>query len=348
MKLPKVPKLAPKWQRAVKIWGYFQFYSLALLVFCFLSFPYERLRDRVVDAFNSSQTGPSPLRLELDEVSSYWLSGLEAEGIRVISPPKPATPGEESATPPKPTVLTIDSAHARVALLPLLIGSVKLSFGADAVGGKINGQTSESNGNRAVELELSDVSLEKATLLGEILGLPLAGILSGTIDFVLPEAKLSKADGNVELKIQGLSAGDGKTKLRDTIALPRLEAGDLTFKGQAASGQLKVSELGTRGPDLELDSEGSIRLRDPVGTSMLTLTTRFHFTDRYTNKNDTTRGIFGAPGSSIPGLFDLDPKNKRAKGADGFYGWRVTGVLNQPMFTPHPSNAPAAGGKVRP
>jgi hypothetical protein len=58
-----------------------------------------------------------------------------------------------------------------------------------------------------------------------------------------------------------------------------------------------------------------------------------------------TRGLFGAPGSSVPGLFDLDPKNKRAKGADGFYGWRVAGALSQPVFTPHPS---AGGATAKP
>ncbi len=337
----RIPKLSPSWQRALKVSGYSTFYSLMLLIFCYLTFPYERLRDRVVDEFNARQTGPSPLKLELDEVSSYWLSGIEAEGIRLISPPKPVTSPEEGAPVPKPTVLTIEHAHARLSLLSLLIGSVKIHFGATAFDGSISGQTSESDGNRQMEVELSDISLDKATLLGDVIGLPLAGKLNGALEFTLPEGKVSKADGKVNLKIQGLSAGDGKAKIRDTIALPRLEAGDLTFAGEAASGQLKVSELGTQGPDLELASEGSIRLRDPFPSSLLTLTTRFHFTDRYTNKSETTRGIFGAPGSTIPGLFDLDPKNKRAKSADGFYGWRVSGLLNQPVFTPHPTAAAA-------
>jgi type II secretion system protein N len=343
----QLPKLSPRWQRALMAVGYMCFYSFALTVFSYWTFPYDRLRDRVQDEFNSRQTGPSPMRLELDSVSSYWLSGIEASGIRLISPPKPVTPGSEEAnTPPKPTVLTIDSAHARVALLPLLIGSVKIHFGASAFDGSISGQTSESDGTRKIELEMTDLSLEKATLLGDIIGLPLSGKVNGQVELMLPEGKFTKADGKVELKIHGLAAGDGKAKIRDTIALPKLEAGDLVFNGEAATGQFKVAEFSAQGPDLELVSEGSIRLRDPLSTSLLTLSTRFHFTDRYTNKNDTTRGIFGAPGSSIPGLFDLDAKNKRAKGPDGFYGWRVSGTLNQPLFMPQPMSAPAGASKV--
>ena len=61
-----------------------------------------------------------------------------------------------------------------------------------------------------------------------------------------------------------------------------------------------------------------------------------------------TRGLFGAPGSNIPGLFDLDPKNRRAKRPDGFYGWRITGPLSKLQFEPaplstSPTGAPTAG-----
>ena len=181
----------------------------------------------------------------------------------------------------------------------------------------------------------------------DIVGLPLSGTLGGNVEFALPEGKLAKADGTINLKIQGLSAGDGKAKIRDTIALPKVEAGDLTLEGESTTGQLKIVNFSASGPDLELASEGSVRLRDPMQTSLLTLTARFRFTDRYMGKNERTRGLFGAPGSSVPGLFDLDPKNKRAKSADGFYGWRVSGALSQPLFTPHPSAGAAAAKPKR-
>ena len=53
-----------------------------------------------------------------------------------------------------------------------------------------------------------------------------------------------------------------------------------------------------------------------------------------------------APGSTAPGLFDLDPKNKRAKRPDGFYGYRASGTFSSPSFTPNPgSAAKEKGGK---
>src|SRR5690606_40992362 len=72
-----------------------------------------------------------------------------------------------------------------------------------------------------------------------------------------------------------------------TCALPIL-----VLKGDASQGQLKVTEFSAKGPDLEIVSDGSIRLRDPVQTSFLSLALRFRFTDRYANKNETTRALF--------------------------------------------------------
>jgi type II secretion system protein N len=336
--------MSPRLRTALRYAGLVAFYLFSLFIFCVLTFPYQRLRDRLVDEFNARQTGPDALRLELDELSAYSLGGIEAEGVRLISPPKRvATPAEGEI--PKPSVLAIDSAHARLSLLSFLFGSIDVSFGADAFGGEISGTTSESDGTRELELTIEDLSLARAPLLADAIGLPLDGTVNGTLELALPEGKLSKADGSVKLEISGLSAGDGKAKIRETIALPKVEAGDLTLAGDVSEGQLKLSDFSAKGNDLELVAEGSMRLRDPLPTSMLSLTARFRFTQRYANKNDLTRALLGTPGSSAPGLFDLDPKNKRAKRPDGFYGYRVSGTLAAPTFVPNPSATTATKEK---
>ncbi|MFZ5894507.1 MAG: type II secretion system protein GspN [Myxococcota bacterium] len=346
----QLPKLPARWKRALRIAGYVNFYFDALLLFAYLTFPYERVRDRIVDEFNARQTGPEALRLEIDSLGPYWFTGVQAKGIRLISPPKPVTVAADagaSAPPPKPSELVIDSAHGRIALLPLLIGSMRISFGMEAFGGEISGQTWESDGARRMEVELEELSLGKVSLLSDAVGLPLAGNLEGTLELLLPESKLAKADGKIQLKIKGLTAGDGKAKIRDAIVLPKVEAGDLTLEGEATSGQLKITNFGASGPDLDLSADGSVRLRDPANMSMLSLTARFKFNERYTNKNDTTRALFGTPGSAVPGLFDLDPKAKRAKSPDGYYGWRVSGMLSTPTFSPH-AGAGAATPAAKP
>jgi type II secretion system protein N len=327
--------MTPRVRQILKWAGYVAFYLFALLVFAYLTFPYNRLGDRIVLEFNARQTGPKAMRLKLGDMSSYWLNGVEAENITLTSPAEP----DEQGKPGKPKLMKIDSAHASVSLLRLLIGTLRLSFGADAFGGELSGWTSTSDEGRQLEVELDELDLGQAPLFGDIVGLPLAGKLSGTIDLLMPEEKLSKADGKITFKVVGLAAGDGKAKVRDTIALPRLEAGDLTLDAEAKTGAVKINNFAANGPDLKLDSDGTLRLRDVFDTSVLNLNVSFKFQERYTNKSDITKSLFGS--GTMPGLFDLDPKMKHAKRADGSYGWRATGSLAHLNFVPAPS-APAA------
>jgi type II secretion system protein N len=331
-----------KQKRILKYVGYAAFYWFALLFFAYLTFPFDRLRTRIQSEFNTSQTGPNPLTLRLGHLSSYWFSGVRADELDLISPPSTA-PTEDAAKPAKPKVMRIDTVHARVSLLRLLFGTLHVNFGAEAFGGELSGFTSDADGGRKFELDIEDLGLANAPLLADMLGLPIAGELTGHVEFLLPEGKLSKAEGKVDLKFAALSAGDGKTKVLNAIALPKVELGDLTLKATATAGGLKVDQLSAAGKDLDLLGDGSVRLRDTFEQSVLSMNARFKFNDRFTNKDDMTRSLFGAPGSSAPALFDMVPQNKHAKRPDGFYGWRVNGTFSHPTFLPSASalGAPA-------
>jgi hypothetical protein len=69
---------------------------------------------------------------------------------------------------------------------------------------------------------------------------------------------------------------------------------------------------------------------------------RFKINDSYRNKSDVTKSLFGVPGSNAPALFELaDPRVKQSKRPDGFYGWKVRGMLAHLDFSPN-----AAGGST--
>jgi type II secretion system protein N len=336
----------PRQKRILLGVGYAGFYLFALLLFAYLSFPYDRLRTRIESEFNARQTGPHPLTLKLGHVTSYWLSGVQATDVELISPPTPSSPGAADAKPSKPKIMRIDELHARVSLIRYLFGTTHVDFRADAFGGSLSGFTSDADNGRKLVVEIEDLNLADAPLIGDTIGLPVSGHLSGNIDLLLPEQKLSKAEGKVELTFSGLAIGDGKAKIQDTIALPKLDVGTLELAADAATGTLKITKLAAAGKDLDLAADGAIRLRDPFDSSQLGLTLAFKFSEKFTNKDDLTRSIFGAPGSPIPGVFDLDPSRKRAKRADGSYGWRVSGPIDKFQFTAAPEVSPGgARGK---
>jgi type II secretion system protein N len=253
---------------------------------------------------------------------------------------------DEPAKPAKPKIMRIDSVHARVSLLRLLFGTVHVNFGATAFGGEVSGFTSDADGGRKLEVDIEDLGLASVPMIGDLLGLPVGGSLGGHVEFLLPESKLAKAEGKVDLKFSALSVGDGKAKVLNAIALPKVEVGDVTFQATATAGNLKVDTLSAAGKDLDLQADGSVRLRDPSDASTLSLSARFKFSDRFMNKDEMTRGLFGTPGSSMPGLFDLVPQNKQAKRTDGFYGWRVNGSLGHPTFLPSSLGGPAIAPRL--
>ncbi|WP_437983570.1 type II secretion system protein GspN [Sorangium sp. So ce117] len=354
--------------RLIKIarWAVYPlFYLFCLGLFGYLTFPYDRLKDRLIAEFDRTQQkrGPSQAqRLEIDELDSYWFTGVEMKGVRLILPPgelgASSRPSAAAAfasgdaakdSAPKPSVIEIDEAHARVKILPLLIGRMRVSFWASVFGGEIEGVVPMGRSGGDVHVEVSDVELAKVGPLGDILGLPIAGTLSASLDLSAPDGKFNKANGALEVSAKEVSVGDGKTKIQGLIALPEAKLGELLLSAEAKDGVLKVTKMSANGQDLELDGDGKVNMREPWNNSTADLYVRFKFTDAYRSKSDLTKSLLGAPGSSVPGLIEMQqPKMKRSKRADGFYGWHVHGPLKRPRFDPHAAESPAARGRGTP
>jgi type II secretion system protein N len=330
--------MSPRLRRIAAWVGYPVFYIGCLLLFSYVSAPWERVRTALVTGFN----GSPGLHLEVQKLTWAWrFPGIVAKGVKLVGAAPAADPGGKPKAAPE---YVVNDFYARVSFFPLLWGTTKIAFALDGFGGSIDGAVKSSSDGRDINIELEDVDGGKLPYLAEMLGVPLQGAVTGKIDLRLPQDKLTQAEGAMELHIAGFVIGDGKTKIRDTIALPKVNAGQFNFKAEVTDGNVKLTELSTKGSDLQVVSDGRIRLAERFDSSLAELNLRFKFADAYKNKDDVTRSIFGAPGSTVPGLFDLDPKMKRAKRDDGFYAWRITGPLLRLSFQPASAGVADAGG----
>lgn len=347
--------MTPRVRKVLAYGGYPLFYIVALVVFIDLTFPNAALARFIESEFNSRQVFGSGVKLDVEAASLYWMSGVELEGVRLKKPESAAdkdTPATSAAASspdadkgkakppasPAPDTGVIEQAHVSVSLLRLLFGTEKLSFGANAFGGDVDGVFVNSDDERTVELEIQEVGVTDMPLLADTVGLPLAGSLTGTVDLTMPEQKASKAEGKIEFAIDALTAGDGKAKILNTIALPKVNAGRVVFEADVKEGVLTIKKLEAKGKDLELSAEGKIQLRDRIESSIMDVSLKFRFSDAYKNKNDMTRGLFGDPTSGTPGLLELDPKVRRSKRDDGYYAWVGRGILGKPTFSPASSS----------
>ncbi len=322
--------MTPRLKKWLAWTGYPLAYLALLACFARVTFPFDRLRDRIVSDFNAHQGPTSHLRI--GDMSGYWLSGIEAEKITLSQAPKPK-PGDNGAEA-KAKTLTIDSAHISLSLLRLLLGTMAVSFGADAFGGQLSGTIANGSNEQTFDIGLENLDVGQMPVFDDLVGLPMKGNLDGQLELVLSDRKWAKSDGKLGLTISKLKVGDGKAKVLNAIALPEVNVGNVSLSATVAAGRLKIEKLASKGADLDLAVEGGARLRDPVGSSLLDLSLRFKFSDTYRNKNETTRGLLGEPGSKAPGLFDLTPQVQKSKRPDGYYGWRIIGSLDRPVFEP--------------
>ncbi len=346
---------------ALKWAAYPAFYFFCLVLFGYLTFPFDRLKDRILAEISKQSKGKDPPQVTIEKLDSYWFSGVSLAGVKVKIPADDSpnkvsgfgsfggagfgsSGGKEE--PEKDTVIEVPEAHARARLLPLLIGRVQLDFWASVFGGEVSGSAPAGSSKGDVDLEISDVKLLDIAPLQTLLDVPIDGKVNGELSLSPLDGKFSKASGKLALSIKNLAVGDGKAKLLGILAIPTAKVDEIVITGEAEKGVLKISKLGAAGPDIELEGDGKINVREPWAESSLDIYVKFKFTDAYRGKDTTTKSILGEPGSTSTPLIEMQAaKLKKAKRSDGFYGFHVHGKLKKLEFTPSATEVSSSGSR---
>jgi type II secretion system protein N len=311
----------------------------AFWLFCYWTFPYERIAAQLVDQVAASGKGYS---LEIGSLSPYWLSGVQLNDVvlrKDALEPVPAPAAGDNAKAPD-RALRVREAHARVGIFGLLFGSRKVSFGAALESGEIEGSYQGNSELHSVSAKLDQVDLAKLGLIEAVLQVPVQGTLSGDIDIALAQdPKLTQ--GSVKLELAKLVVGDGKAKVKvgglGGLTLDPIEAGNLELELDIKEGVGVLSRMASDGKDLKLKGSGDVRLGTPVGSSRLSLLVNIKFTDMYRNKSPRTQAMFGLLDNAGA------PQITAAKTADGALQYRLSGTLSSPRPIPE-----GAGGARAP
>ncbi len=330
--------------RILKFMAYPALYLTCLMLFLYFTFPWNRLKDRLVAeiAIRGQKPRSTIQRVEIDDLDSYWFTGVEATGVRIYFPPSDDAGGDKDK--PVESMVKVDEVQARLQVLPMFLGRFRVNFWAKAFNGEIKGSAPVGGASSPVEVQLDAVDLSLVDIIKDTIGIPIKGIASGKLELTAEGGKFSKASGTLDLAINGVTVGDGKSKIKNQIALPEAKLGDLVITAEAKDGALKITKFEANGTDIEIAGDGKINVREPANSSIADLYVRFKFTDAYRNKSDLTKTLLGTPGSTVPSLFELaDSRIKRSKRSDGFYGWHVHGALGKLKFDPSTADGPAAG-----
>lgn len=326
-------KLKERLRRWAPRLGYPLFYVFCLILFFSWTFPYEKLKDRIVLTFNAQQrNSSSPQELQIEELDSYFFTGVKAKNVKLVSP---------SADPSKPpTEIKIDEARARLSILSYVFGfgTKDVSFRIDAFDGTIKGSFEDSGKERNIDVTFDAVDMSKIDAIAAGTGFPVSGRLNGTIKLLLPEGKASKGSGTVNLEIKDMNAGTAKELTVKTplgpFTLPQLKIGNFTITGEAKEGTMKITKIGATGGDVDVNGDGRVQMREVATDAHLDVNLKFKINDSYRKKNDKTKMLFGSPDSKDKPMLEMDPRMAKSKSPDGFYALRVGGTLAKPDVQP--------------
>ncbi|MGZ3419265.1 MAG: type II secretion system protein GspN [Polyangiales bacterium] len=319
--------------------GYASFFFFALLVFIYWSFPYDRVRDRIIAEFEHSQksTPGAPKQvLSIGRLEPSWFTGVVLKDVTLTS--YPADPSKN------PSILRADEIRARVSFGSLFSAAKDVTFSIKGLGGTIDGSiTHKLTANptpsagkaagpkydRTIKMDLDNVALGELTPVRDAIGTAVGGTLKGSIDITYGETRIDKANGTIALEVENFWVSDGKTPFKvpalkavfgsEDITLPQIYIGNLPVQIAVKNGVARIEKMEGKGKDLDLSAGGQITLRENAADSDMNLTLQFKFNDQYKKKGDSTAGLLL--------LLDSEPKLRASKRPDGFYALRVVGLL---------------------
>jgi len=291
--------------RILKWTGYPLFFFACFVFFAYRTFPYERLADRLVQEAHARG-----YELEIIDLTNSGLTGLTFENLRVLLP----SDGEGSP----PAEIIFEELTVSTSLFSLMSNTKSYSFDAELAGGEAEGDLVLGEDSMEVEAELEDIDLGALSILRKFTKVPLTGILNGEIALAMP-SEVVESTGTVEITIEGLTIGDGESKLDipgwGGLTLDKADAGNLELVATIEEGSAKIERATSHGKDLELDVVGRARLLRPLKRSELNVMVRVKIQDAYKERSAKIATMLELASSGL----------KAALTADGAIQYMVAG-----------------------
>lgn len=306
--------------------GYGAFSLVALVLCLFLTFPYDTLRRRAVDA-----AADAGYALRIGSLRP-GLRGLTATNVRISKVPNGMTPelhgmlASGTAMLPGPEELgeplNVDSVAVRPSLLPLGV-----AFHVALLGGSISGNVGGLS-DVQVAVKLSDLDASGGNLKG-FSGVDMAGKLNGSLNLTLPKTRgqpdLSQANGQLALDTKGLLIQGGNVTVPvygqpTPMDLPKIALGDLYARIKIEKGLGTVEALQAKSEDLEVQGSGTVKLGQRLDVSQPDMDFKLRAEPEFVKR----LGILSA-GLNILPTDKTDPKFRVA---------HLSGFFNRPTFGP--------------
>lgn len=261
-------------RKILKWTAYPAFFFFCFVFFVYKTFPYERLADRLV-----REAAARGYDLEIIDLTHSGLTGLTFESLRL------ALPADEDSPP---LDVIVDELTVSTSLFSLISDTKSYSFDAELAGGEAEGDLTVGEDVMEVDAEIEEIALQAIPVLRKFTKVPLEGTLSGQVELSMP-SEVGESNGNVDMTIEGLHVGDGKTAVDipgwGGLTLDRADVGNLELASTIEEGVATIERAKSHGKDLKLDALGSVRLLRPIKRSELKVMVRVKIEDAYKERS---------------------------------------------------------------
>lgn len=330
----------------VRVVGYPVAFLLFFVTFVYVTFPYDRLREAIEAAASapritpSGRTIPSTMEVTIGHLGPTVIPGLKARDVTVTFLAQ--HPGE------RPTTMRLDTATVHVSLLALVFTrTASVSFDVEGMGGEIDGSarialTGETPGLRDLDVTLQTIRMGQIAPLVAMVGLPMGGSMSGTVEIHLPDGLTSQSEGAVHLTADRLTLGDGRAQFQiphfGGITIEQIRAGRLDVGITIHHGAAVFDRVASHSEELDLNMDGRVDLRPSFGDSLLNIGLRFRLTDIYRHKSEQAGRILS--------VMDMVPDIRRARRPDGMMAFRCSGTVDRGVLCPPDPRGGTAGSTL--
>jgi type II secretion system protein N len=307
---------------------------LALFTFIFTlayTFPYDRLKDKIVEALNDKYD------VSIASIEPTLIPGTFTINMMTLRT-RPKTPEE------KPITVVIKEVEINVGITSAILWSMDLA----KVGVEVEAQMGTGSLEMAIEHDKGDNTLfVEATVnmlpigsmpgVAEAVGLPMTGSLNADLTMSLPKGKWDEADGEIVFSCVGCTVGDGVAKMSlkprpgapqrrrkalfqgEGLTVPKLQLGAVKGEIEVKDGKGTIKTMSAKSKDGFLTIEGDLVFKDPFKDSLFPGCMTFGFSEELKSREPKFMGIEAG----------LPPQ---AKQTDGSYSLPTKGKLVELRF----------------
>lgn len=295
----KILGLRERKSRRWAIIGYLLLGISSFLLFTYWSFPYPRLKEKLVRRLEAE----TDLRLEVSDFQPSFFTGLVLKGVDIFS-------GRISESP---ALLSLPLLRLRISIFPLIWGSFSLKVYSDLYGGHLAGRLNKRGSRMSVYCEWEDLEIERYVLLQETYGLKVRGKLAGEMDLSIDPENFSDNKGTTSFQIEGAELSE--SSLFGLFKLPGISFDKCQGRLVLGSERLVVEQGSLMGPDLEVEVEGALDLQKKLNQSSIDLGVRLKLARSLSEE-----------------LKDILPLLRIKADSEGFYNFSIKGKLAKPRL----------------